>query len=141
MNSTRRYKNIQKIQALLQPKTTIIYAILKDDVFVAKICKYALYENSEGLFCARRKPANFCHPGVVQYSAVAVALQGSAVTFHAVQCYCSGSAVGKKFEAARPPPHSLSNHLRTKPMSLILHLHPCHHCFSHLLKEQQTKEK
>ena len=38
------------------------YNFVKNDVFVAKICKYALYESSEGLFCARRKPANFCHP-------------------------------------------------------------------------------
>ena len=36
----------------------------KNDVFVAKICKYALYECSEGLFCAPRKPANPCHPGL-----------------------------------------------------------------------------
>ena len=28
-----------------------------------KIWKYVLYESSEGLFCAHRKPANFCHPG------------------------------------------------------------------------------
>ena len=49
---------------LLQPKTTNFYAIEKNDIFVAKICKYALYESSEGLFCARRKPANFCHPGL-----------------------------------------------------------------------------
>ena len=39
------------------------YNFVKNDVFVAKICKYALYESSEGLFCAPRKPANFCHPG------------------------------------------------------------------------------
>ena len=51
------------ILKLLQPKNTNIYAIVKNDVFVAKICKYALYESSEGLFCAPRKPANFCHPG------------------------------------------------------------------------------
>ena len=50
---------------LLQPKTTNIYAIVKNDVFVAKICKYVLYESSEGLFYARRKPANFCHPANV----------------------------------------------------------------------------
>ena len=29
----------------------------------SKVCKYALYESSEGLFCAPRKPANTCHPG------------------------------------------------------------------------------
>ena len=40
------------------------YNFVKNDVFVAKICKYALYESSEGLFCARRKPANFCHPAM-----------------------------------------------------------------------------
>ena len=51
---------------LLQPKTTNIYAIVKNDIFVAKICKYALYESSEGLFCAPRKPANFCHPDARQ---------------------------------------------------------------------------
>ena len=39
------------------------YNFLKNNVFVAKICKYALYESSEGLFCAPRKAANFCHPG------------------------------------------------------------------------------
>ena len=39
------------------------YNFVKNDVFVAKICKYALYESSEGLFCAPQKPANFCHPG------------------------------------------------------------------------------
>ena len=38
------------------------YNFVKNNVFVAKICKYALYESSEGLFCARRKPANPCHP-------------------------------------------------------------------------------
>ena len=38
------------------------YIFVKNNVLVAKICKYALYESSEGLFCARRKPANFCHP-------------------------------------------------------------------------------
>ena len=38
------------------------YNFVKNDVFVAKICKYALYESSEGLFCAPRKAANFCHP-------------------------------------------------------------------------------
>ena len=30
--------------------------------FVAKICKYAPYESSEGLFCSRRKSANPWHP-------------------------------------------------------------------------------
>ena len=40
------------------------YNFVKNDVFVAKICKYALYESSEGLFCAPRKAANFCHPAV-----------------------------------------------------------------------------
>ena len=40
------------------------YNFVKNDVFVAKICKYALYESSEGLFCAPRKAANFCHPGL-----------------------------------------------------------------------------
>ena len=39
------------------------YNFVKNDVFVEKICKYALYESSEGLFCAPRKAANFCHPG------------------------------------------------------------------------------
>ena len=38
------------------------YNFVKNDVFVAKICKYALYESSEGFFCAPRKAANFCHP-------------------------------------------------------------------------------
>ena len=38
------------------------YNFVKNDVFVAKMCKYALYESSEGLFCAPRKAANFCHP-------------------------------------------------------------------------------
>ena len=41
------------------------YNFVKNDVFVAKICKYALYESSEGLFCAPRKAANFCHPGLI----------------------------------------------------------------------------
>ena len=53
-------------QALLSQKQPIFmqnYNFVKNDVFVAKICKYALYESSEGLFCARRKPAHFCHPG------------------------------------------------------------------------------
>ena len=53
-------------QALLSQKQPIFmqnYNFVKNDVFVAKICKYALYESSEGLFCARRKPANLCHPG------------------------------------------------------------------------------
>ena len=38
-------------------------AIVKNDVFVAKICKYALSESSEGFCCGPRKPANPCHPG------------------------------------------------------------------------------
>merc|ERR1712015_317763 len=53
-------------QALLSQKQPIFmqnYNFVKNDVFVAKICKYALYESSEGLFCAPRKPANFCRPG------------------------------------------------------------------------------
>ena len=44
------------------------YNFVKNDVFVAKICKYALYESSEGLFCAPRKAANFCHPVTHYYS-------------------------------------------------------------------------
>ena len=44
------------------------YNFVKNDVFVAKICKYALYESSEGLFCARRKPANPCHTAMRKYS-------------------------------------------------------------------------
>ena len=57
-------------QALLSQKQPIFmqnYNFVKNDVFVAKICKYALYESSEGLFCAPRKAANFCHPGLFQY--------------------------------------------------------------------------
>ena len=42
------------------------YNFVKNNVFVAKICKYALYESSEGLFCAPRKAANFCHPVIHQ---------------------------------------------------------------------------
>ena len=56
-------------QALLSQKQPIFmqnYNFVKNDVFVAKICKYALYESSEGLFCAPRKAANFCHPGLLQ---------------------------------------------------------------------------
>ena len=52
-------------QALLSQKQPIFmqnYNFVKNNVFVAKICKYALYESSEGLFCAPRKAANFCHP-------------------------------------------------------------------------------
>ena len=52
-------------QALLSQKQPIFmqnYNFVKNDVFVAKICKYPLYESSEGLFCAPRKAANFCHP-------------------------------------------------------------------------------
>ena len=52
-------------QALLSQKQPIFmqnYNFVKNNVFVAKICKYALYESSEGLFCARRKPANPCYP-------------------------------------------------------------------------------
>ena len=55
-------------QALLSQKQPIFmqnYNFVKNDVFVAKICKYALYESSEGLFCAPRKPAYLCHPGHV----------------------------------------------------------------------------
>ena len=32
----------------------------KNNVFVAKICKYTFYERAEGFFCAARKPANPC---------------------------------------------------------------------------------
>ena len=59
-------------QALLSQKQPIFmqnYNFVKNDVFVAKICKYALYESSEGLFCAPRKAANFCHPASAQASA------------------------------------------------------------------------
>ena len=59
-------------QALLSQKQPIFmqnYNFVKNDVFVAKICKYALYESSEGLFCAPRKAANFCHPGPSQEGA------------------------------------------------------------------------
>ena len=38
-------------------------AIVKNDVFVAKNCKYVLPESSEGFCCGPRKPANPCHPG------------------------------------------------------------------------------
>ena len=48
------------------------YNFVKNDVFVAKICKYALYESSEGLFCAPRKAANFCHPGQRQKNPIGV---------------------------------------------------------------------
>ena len=56
-------------QALLSQKQPIFmqnYNFVKNDVFVAKICKYALYESSEGLFCAPRKAANFCHPVTIR---------------------------------------------------------------------------
>ena len=52
------------ITSTITAKNTNYYAIVKNDVFVAKMCKYALYESSEGLFCAHRKPANPCHPEV-----------------------------------------------------------------------------
>ena len=54
------------------------YNFVKNDVFVAKICKYALYESSEGLFCAPRKAANFCHPELHNWQSLASqpALQG-----------------------------------------------------------------
>ena len=35
----------------------------ENDVFVAKMCNYALYESSEGFCCGPRKPANPCQPG------------------------------------------------------------------------------
>ena len=37
----------------------------KNEPFVAKICKYALYERAEGFCCAARKPANPCQAGAV----------------------------------------------------------------------------
>ena len=43
------------------------YNFVKNDVFVAKICKYPLYESSGGLFCAPRKAANFCHPALFHF--------------------------------------------------------------------------
>ena len=39
-------------------------AIVKNEVFVAKICKYSLSESSEGFWCGPRKPTNPCHPGL-----------------------------------------------------------------------------
>ena len=45
-------------QALQELKITRLYAIVKNDVFVTKICKYMLYESSQRLFCARRKPVS-----------------------------------------------------------------------------------
>ena len=48
------------------------YNFVKNDVFVAKICKYALYESSEGLFCAPRKAANFCHPEFDYYHLLSI---------------------------------------------------------------------
>ena len=59
-----------KGQGLLRKEGPPTYALLqnlvlshrvKTNVFVAKICKYALDESSEGLFCGRRKPANPWH--------------------------------------------------------------------------------
>ena len=52
------------ITSTITAKNTNYYAIVKNDVFVAKNCNYALDESSEGLFCAPRKLANFCHPVV-----------------------------------------------------------------------------
>ena len=76
-----------KGQGLLQKKGPPTYAILSQNLvlsqlthflkshpafvelstkvillFVTKICNYALYESSEGLFCGHRKPASPCHP-------------------------------------------------------------------------------
>ena len=56
-----KFEVLTTSQSLLQPKPTNIFAIVKNNVFVAKICEYALYESSEGLFCARRKTVNPCH--------------------------------------------------------------------------------
>ena len=52
--------------SLLTTTNWLFPAIVKNNVFVAKICKYALYESSEGFCCGARKPANPCHPGVNQ---------------------------------------------------------------------------
>ena len=46
-----------------QPQIACFPSIIKYNVFVLKIWKYALNESTEGLFCSRRKPANHCHPG------------------------------------------------------------------------------
>ena len=43
-------------------------AIVKNDVFVAKICKYALSESSEGFCSGPRKPVNPCHPAGTHYN-------------------------------------------------------------------------
>ena len=51
------------------------YNFVKNNVFVAKICKYALYESSEGLFCAPRKAANFCHPALLNLGDYTAAAQ------------------------------------------------------------------
>ena len=36
--------------------------LLKNKVFVAKICKYALFESFDGLFCGHQEPANPSYP-------------------------------------------------------------------------------
>ena len=38
-----------------QPQIACFTSIVKNNVFGAQICKYALYKNSEGLFCGHRK--------------------------------------------------------------------------------------
>ena len=38
---------------------------MKNNVLVAKISRYALYESSERFCCCPRKPANPCHPDLI----------------------------------------------------------------------------
>ena len=40
--------------------------------FCRKDSKYTPNERIECIFCVRRKPPNFCHPGVVQYTFVSI---------------------------------------------------------------------
>ena len=55
--------------SLLTTKYCLFFLNCKNEVFVAKICKYALYESSEGFCCGCRKPADPCHPDSEQLGA------------------------------------------------------------------------
>ena len=50
---------------LWHPQIACFPSVVKNNVFVAKIWKYALYESLEGFCCAPRKSANPCYPNLI----------------------------------------------------------------------------
>ena len=64
-----KFKGLTATQALFNFNTAKNYQYQrnckkKEKKFLSQNLKYALYENTEGSFCARWNPVNFCHTGL-----------------------------------------------------------------------------